>query len=183
MGPLPEPPRDEEEVVKLGKALQSYVGLDDAMDSLPYRTLDSLPKPLLPALQEVYITSLSEIFSRTSHEGDYPQASATGLMLLALYLIIYPKNYPQIGELIINLLNALASGQSPYKGVHLLEMAKTHWNELVTSQFDQVKERIVKGKIQNLLRHACGILSVIGPEGDGRGRLHDADELQGLLDQ
>jgi hypothetical protein len=62
-------------------------------------------------------------------------------------------------------------------------MAKTHWNDLVTSQFDQVKERIVKGNIQNLLRHACGILSVIGPEGDGQGRLHEADELQGLLDQ
>ena len=62
-------------------------------------------------------------------------------------------------------------------------MAKTHWNELVTSQFDQLKERIVKEKIQNLLRHACGILNIMGPEGDGRGRLHDADELQGLLDQ
>jgi hypothetical protein len=107
LGPLPEPPRDEEEVMKLGKALQLYVGLDDAIDSLPYRTLDSLPKQLLPALQEVYITSLSEIFSRTSHEGDYPQSSATGLMLLALYLIIYPKNYPQIGELIISPFNAL----------------------------------------------------------------------------
>lgn len=88
--------------MKLGTALQLYVGLDDAIDSLPYKTLDSLPKRLLPALQEVYITSLSEIFSRTSHGGIYPQASATGMMLLALYLIIYPKNYPQIGELIIN---------------------------------------------------------------------------------
>lgn len=62
-------------------------------------------------------------------------------------------------------------------------MAKTHWNELITEQFEQAKECIVKEKIQNLLRHACDILNVMGPEGDGQGRLHDADVLQGLLDQ
>lgn len=93
--------------MKLGEALQLYVGLDDVMGPLPYRTLDSLPKLLLPVLQEDYITSLSEIFSRTSHEGDYPQANATGMMLLTLYLLIYPKNYPQIGELLIDPFAAL----------------------------------------------------------------------------
>jgi hypothetical protein len=62
-------------------------------------------------------------------------------------------------------------------------MAKTHWNELVTSQLDQVKEHTVKEKIQNLLRHACDILNVMGPEGDGQGRLEEVDVLQGLLDQ
>ncbi len=101
MGLLPEPPGDEEGVTKLGKALQLYIGLeDDVGPSLPCKTFDSLPEWLLPVLQESYTTSLSEIFSRTSHEGDYPRANKTGMMLLALYLLIYPKNYPQIGEFI-----------------------------------------------------------------------------------
>ncbi len=62
-------------------------------------------------------------------------------------------------------------------------MAKTHWNQLVTSQFGQIRERAVKEKIQNLLRHARNILNVLGPEGDGQGRLEEVDVLQGLLDQ
>ena len=62
-------------------------------------------------------------------------------------------------------------------------MAKTRWNELVTSQFDPNKERTVKEKIQNLLCHAYDILDVMGTEGDGEGRLYEVGILQGLLDQ
>ncbi|KAF8624369.1 hypothetical protein AX15_005916 [Amanita polypyramis BW_CC] len=165
LGPLPSPPSTEEEVIELGRVLQEYVGLEGATKSrLPYKTLDSLPEPLLQVLNESYITSLSEIFSRTSHEGQYSRANETGLILLALYLLIYPKNYPQIG-------------------VHLVEMAKTRWNELVTLQFEPDRERAVKEKIRNQLRHAYSILNVMGHEGDGEGRLHEARLLQGLLDQ
>lgn len=182
MGLLPEPPGDEEGIMKLGKALQLYIGLDDDVGPcLPYKTFVSLPEWLLPILQESYITSLSEIFSRTSHEGDYSQANETGMMLLALYLLIYPKNYPQIGKFIFYFSTNL--DEIRFKGIHLLEMAKTHWNQLVTSQFDQVKERTVKEKIQNMLRHACDILNVMGSEGDGQGHLEEVDALQQLLDQ
>ncbi len=59
---------------------------------------ERLPKELYPIFHESYLPSLSEQFSKTSHEGPYADAVETGLTLLAFYVVVYPPNYPQIGE-------------------------------------------------------------------------------------
>jgi hypothetical protein len=59
---------------------------------------DVPPDELRPLLQESFLASLAERFSRASHEGPYNQALGDGYTLFALYLLIYPPNYPQIGE-------------------------------------------------------------------------------------
>ncbi|KAF8627430.1 hypothetical protein AX17_006245 [Amanita inopinata Kibby_2008] len=161
---LPTSPNTKDEVMKLGNLLREYVGLENDIDpSLPYRDFGTLPTELVPALQETYITSLSEIFSRTSHEGHYSIANNAGLNLLALYLLIYPPNYPQIG-------------------VHILEMAKTRWNGLVTSTVSPGTAHAIKEQVRVLLRLGRDILQILGPGGDGDEKIGEADILQGLLD-
>ena len=56
-----------------------------------------LPSELQPLLGPGYLPTLSEEFSRASHEGPYDRALSTGRVLLALYAVLYPLNYPQIG--------------------------------------------------------------------------------------
>ena len=56
-----------------------------------------LPKELLAVLHENFLPSLSSKFSNSAHDGPFEVAFHSGLSLLALYLIMYPKNYPQIG--------------------------------------------------------------------------------------
>lgn len=58
---------------------------------------ETLPRELHVIFQETYLPSLSEIFSKTSHDGPYGDAVDSGLTLLALYIAVYPPNYPQIG--------------------------------------------------------------------------------------
>lgn len=58
---------------------------------------NTLSEELLPVLQESYLASLADRFSRCSHEGPYDKALEDGYTLLALYVLIYPPNYPQIG--------------------------------------------------------------------------------------
>lgn len=58
----------------------------------------SFPQELHPLLSEGYLPTLSEEFSRSSHEGNYDRALSSGRTLLALYAVLYPHNYPQIGE-------------------------------------------------------------------------------------
>jgi SET and MYND domain-containing protein len=60
--------------------------------------LEKLPVGLSCVLREDYISGLSEEFSKASHEGDYAVALNAGLTLLALYVVVYPPNYPQIGK-------------------------------------------------------------------------------------
>ena len=60
--------------------------------------LQVLPQDLLPILTERFLSDLSEEFSKASHGGDFDTSKRAGLALLALYLLLYPRNYPQIGE-------------------------------------------------------------------------------------
>jgi hypothetical protein len=60
----------------------------------------TIPDGLHPVLHESFIASVSEKFSRTSHDGPYAVALEAGVSLLALYVLIYQPNYPQIGEFI-----------------------------------------------------------------------------------
>ena len=57
----------------------------------------TLPEELHPLLNPEYLPSLSETFSRASHEGDIKKALSSGKTLLAFYILLYPKNYPQTG--------------------------------------------------------------------------------------
>lgn len=70
-----------------------------AQPSCPDGTaLNNCPPELYPVLDEQFLPTLSENFSRASHEGDYELALSSGRTLLALYAVLYPQNYPQIGE-------------------------------------------------------------------------------------
>ena len=63
------------------------------------------PPELYSVLGEQFLPTLSEAFSRASHEGPYDVALSHGRTLLALYLLLYPQNYPQIGECLAPLPN------------------------------------------------------------------------------
>ncbi len=98
-GQTPKPPTSATEVSSVSEALRNYVGVSDGLGSdLPRPSLAGLPSTLQCILHESYMESVSEEFSKASHEGDYSTALVSGFTLLALYLLIYPKNYPQIGE-------------------------------------------------------------------------------------
>lgn len=98
-GQVPKPPASASEVSLVSDALRNYVGINDGLRSeLPEPSLAGLPSTLQCILHESYTEKISEEFSKASHEGDYATAVFSGLTLLALYLLIYPKNYPQIGE-------------------------------------------------------------------------------------
>ena len=60
-----------------------------------------LPEDLHCVFDPQYLPALSEEFSKSSHEGAYDLALSAGRSLLALYAIIYPAYYPQIGTLCI----------------------------------------------------------------------------------
>ena len=59
---------------------------------------DTIPSHLYPAFKEAFISSLSKKFTDAAHDGPYDVAQKAGAALLALYLMIYPDNYPQVGE-------------------------------------------------------------------------------------
>lgn len=96
--PLPGIPTHERDLADLASQLRDFVGVHTGISSLPTPQIHKIPLTLRCVLREDYMTKLSEEFSRTSHEGDYAPAISTGLTLLALYLIVYPPNYPQIGK-------------------------------------------------------------------------------------
>jgi len=67
--------------------------------TLPNRTIhEPIPRKLLCVFHESYLANLSETFSKASHGGAHDLALDVGVTLLALYVLIYPPNYPQIGE-------------------------------------------------------------------------------------
>jgi SET and MYND domain-containing protein len=106
IGTLPELPTDSGELSALGRELRDFVGIDfQRGSSLPIRPIESTPPVLYPVLRQEYLTSLSSTFSESSHQGQYTLAIDSGIKLLSLYVLIYPSNYPQIGEYIYIKLN------------------------------------------------------------------------------
>ena len=83
------------------KLRQFALGSDDRVVRVraDIHTFTSMPETVHPLLHESYLPSISEEFSRTSHEGLYEDAVSKGLTLLALYVVLYPANYPQIGTI------------------------------------------------------------------------------------
>lgn len=99
LGPLGEVPTDSNELLTLESQLCAFVAFNPMSDtSLPAITMEALPPALHCFLRESYMAILSEKFSNASHEGQYDVALESGATLLALYLVIYPTNYPQIGK-------------------------------------------------------------------------------------
>lgn len=100
MGRVPKPPADSTARLAIDRALREFVGLTHPIGPLlPSKPIDAVPRSLICILHESYLGQLSETFSKSSHEGKFEDADEAGLTILALYTIIYPPNYPQIGEL------------------------------------------------------------------------------------
>jgi hypothetical protein len=99
LGHIPSPPSSSDELRAVAAAVREFVGVDSLSCSrLPSRPQATIPRPLLCVFQEAYLSTLSEAFSKASHDGQYDLALDSGLTLLAVYIMIYPANYPQIGE-------------------------------------------------------------------------------------
>lgn len=65
-------------------------------------------------------------------------------------------------------------------GLHLLELAKTHWNALTTMETSGVGVEI-RSQVRIFLSHANRILRVYGKEGDEYGPLDELVKLDELL--
>lgn len=58
-----------------------------------------LPDALKCIFHEEFLTRMTKLFSDKSHDGPLGQALVTGEIVLYVYKLIYPENYPQIGVL------------------------------------------------------------------------------------
>ncbi|KAJ7069695.1 hypothetical protein C8F01DRAFT_1217270 [Mycena amicta] len=156
LGRIPESPSSVDEQNSLAKRLRDFYE-DSPFDGLTFtKASPVIPTDLLPVFHESFITHLAETFSNASHDGEYATAISSGGSLLALYRLVYPPNYPQIG-------------------MHLLEMAKTCWNSSVT------QEIAYKMEITSYLDEAKRILCILGAEGDVDGPLVEIDTLHNLI--
>jgi hypothetical protein len=67
--------------------------------------------------------------------------------------------------------------------MHLLELAKTAWNMIVSNPtMGSQTEQTTKDRVRTFLSLGRKIMQVLGPEGDEGGPLQEAEILQSLLD-
>ncbi|KAH9891581.1 SET domain-containing protein [Cubamyces lactineus] len=127
---------------------------------------EETPTQLRPVFHESYLPALAELFSKTSHEGPFSDAIEAGLTLLALYVLVYPPNYPQTG-------------------MHALELAKTAWNLLctATANLSETQTAAIEKQAKLFLRIATSILATLGPEGDEGGPLEEIGILSQVLSE
>ncbi|KAJ6559185.1 SET domain-containing protein [Mycena vulgaris] len=162
VGPIPNPPDDPVQRDELGAKLVQFMkttphdGLTLPASSTPF------PSDLLPVFHESFITYVAEVFRNASHDGPVASALNSGQTLLVLYRLIYPPNYPQIG-------------------MHLLELAKTCWNSVVSEDPDSSSVDRVKRESRVYLDEAKTVLQILGPEGDQDGPLAEIETLDRLL--
>ncbi|KAF7299584.1 hypothetical protein HMN09_00963700 [Mycena chlorophos] len=154
-GKVPEPPSLMEERNALSKRLQQFYQTTQLLWT------SNVPPDLLAAFHESFITHLSETFRDASHDGQYSIATSSGNTLLALYSLVYPLNYPQIG-------------------MHLLELAKTSWNSIIMEDLDAQVEKQRVDECRAYLDKAREISSIFGAEGDEDGPLVEITTLQNL---
>ncbi|KAH9936369.1 SET domain-containing protein [Fomitopsis serialis] len=164
--PMPPPRQGSTEMDDLESALRRYA-LSDAGRVAELREdsvlLQEMPVELAPVLHESYLPQLSETFSRTSHEGPYTEALSTGLTLLALYSLVYPANYPQIG-------------------MHALELAKTAWNAVMMYP-EPAAANPLESDAKSYLLIATHVLNIYGEEGDEGGPLAEIRVMRDMLGQ
>lgn len=148
----------------LTDGIRRLVGIEERICSrLQSYPQNDIPSSLLPVFHETFIMGLSTTFSNASHEGQYHIAIESGKTLLAIYVSVYPENYPQIGML-------------------LLELAKTAWNKVTSSnKLPQETELATKKQAKIFLSRAREVLSIFGQEGDKNGPLQEIEFLQALL--
>ncbi|KAG2338234.1 SET domain-containing protein [Suillus weaverae] len=166
---IPSSPASEVALSELDNTLQTFCFPSGDIDDRTLfvgLTLPDLPENLHHVLRESYLLRLTDAFSRSSHEGSYYVALDVGLTVLAVYLLIYPENYPQIG-------------------MHLLEMAKTAWNAVIATEHDNAQDALAKTSLLKRARVyrnlASNVLEVFGPEGDPTGPLEELAILKKLL--
>ncbi|OAX38145.1 SET domain-containing protein [Rhizopogon vinicolor AM-OR11-026] len=169
IGAIPPLPVSEAALADLDNALQRFCipsGDIDDHTLLAGSALQVLPKNLHCVLHEGYLSRLTDTFSESSHEGSYRVALNVGLSVFAMYLLIYPTNYPQIG-------------------MHLLEMAKTAWNAVIAADHDNEQDVPAKTSLlkraQIYLDLSSKIIKVFGSEGDPGGPLEELAVLENLL--
>ena len=101
--PIPQPPELTIERRALENSLRDFVfpslNLRPFELTLPKEPYNDIPDNLLPVLHESFLGGLSDTFSMASHNGPYREALDVGLTILAVYTLLYPPNYPQIGSL------------------------------------------------------------------------------------
>ncbi|KAJ6584993.1 hypothetical protein B0H19DRAFT_405427 [Mycena capillaripes] len=161
IGPIPTPPTSPDERDALALKLAQFMNTTPH-DGLTLTSSAPFPSDLVAVFHESFITYVAETFRNASHDGVYAVALTSGKTLLALYRLIYPPNYPQIG-------------------MHLLELAKTYWNSIVSENIDMAVERTVKQECWTYVNEARDILGILGPEGDEDGPLTEIETLDGLL--
>ncbi|KAG7088378.1 hypothetical protein E1B28_012379 [Marasmius oreades] len=163
IGEVPEPPRDKAQLNRISKNLETFVTVHRDQLPLYIGNIQAFPGSLYCVLHESYLTSVSEMFSNAAHDGSYDVALDTGTTLTALYRLIYPPNYPQIG-------------------LHLLELSKAMWNKIITTNTDDQR---FKSQMSTALCEAEQILVLIlGKEGDeGDGPCKEIKLLKDLLDK
>jgi len=101
IGPIPPLPVAEAALADLDNALRRFCipsGDIDDHTLVAGSAIHELPENLYCVLHEEFLARLTETFSRSSHEGSYHVALDSGLTVFAMYLLIYPANYPQIGK-------------------------------------------------------------------------------------
>ncbi|EKM49538.1 uncharacterized protein PHACADRAFT_214100 [Phanerochaete carnosa HHB-10118-sp] len=174
--PIPPLPTSPERLSALEAGLCAFVAvhvlqLDPSAPppvSMGADAFSSLPSELHPLLGEGYLPTLSEEFSRASHEGPYDRAVAAGRVLLALYAVLYPQNYPQTG-------------------MHALELTKTAWNAIIAGERSEAPlNSSATRRLEDAARHylsiASRVLEVYGPEGDMNGPLEELGVMRSLLE-
>ncbi|KAG8957467.1 hypothetical protein FRC00_003937, partial [Tulasnella sp. 408] len=130
-------------------------------------TIKDVPPTLLPFVRDYeYLPALSSRFSDIAHSAN-PKlylALSTGLTLLAMYLVIYPRHHPLIG-------------------LHCLELAKVVWNVGIVSPTEEAKCAPMAGKLLDLARSTMVVsLPSSGFEGeDGSSPWKDLQNLEALL--
>jgi len=154
------------------------------------RNYDDIPGGLHRVFHKSTIPQLSESFSKASHEGSFAEALDVGHTLLAVYLLIYPPNYPQIGEYLstmpsrnLNRCSFPFSTRCRPTGMHALELAKTAWNAVVVADVDSRSISAVNllTDARWYLSVASDILDIFGQEGDEGGPLAEIGTLRGLI--
>ncbi|KAG8906207.1 hypothetical protein FRC01_008091 [Tulasnella sp. 417] len=130
-------------------------------------TIAGVPPALLPFVyQDDYLPTVSSRFSDIAHSANpkLDPALCTGLTLLAMYFLIYPRHHPLIG-------------------LHCLELSKVLWNVGIISPADEARCRPMADKLLDLARSIMAVsLPSSGFEGEnGSSPWQDLQSLQGLL--
>ncbi|EJC98158.1 SET domain-containing protein [Fomitiporia mediterranea MF3/22] len=142
-----EPPSEPGERERIENMLLKYAFPDLELTWSSRALVSGLPEELHVVLHEKFLPALSETFSNASHDGPHDLALRTGLVLLALYMVIYPPRFPQAG-------------------VHCLEIAKTEWNASITAASNDTASTEYLRTARRFLSLAMDSLNVFGREGD-----------------